>query len=97
MHSSVTAWRTKWDSTLKENDRMREAADAAELKSVEKEEWTIKQRVVKDAVDKALKKWAKDLAARVEKARNKRISQDKIDRAAAIQHAIDVAMKNWEA
>ena len=52
---------------------------------------------MKDGVDKALKKWASELAVRVQEARDRRIAADKKDRAAAIQHAIDVAMKKWQA
>ena len=74
VHNSVTSWRKSWDSNLKENDKAREADDAAELRRVEADEWSIKQRVVKEAVDMALKKWATELAARVEHARNKRIA-----------------------
>lgn len=80
VHDSIAAWRKKWDSGLKENDAAREADDATELARVEKEEWNIKQRVVKSAVDAKLAAWAKALAIRVEKARNMRIAADKKDR-----------------
>lgn len=96
VHKQVTAWRKNWDSKLKETDKQREAEDAAELKRIEEEEWTIKQRVVKEGVDSALKNWAKELAVKVDRARVKRIAADKVDRAAAIQHAIDVAIKKWQ-
>ena len=54
VNSSVKAWRANWDSKLKENDANRESDDALELKKVETEEWNIKQRVVKNAVDTKL-------------------------------------------
>jgi len=92
----VNAWRKKWDSKLKQNDAQREAADALELKRVETEEWNIKQRDVKTAVDAKLGEWAKKLAASVEKARKIRVAADKKDREHATQVAIDIALKKWQ-
>jgi hypothetical protein len=97
VHDSVAAWRHKWDSKLSEDDARRESEDAAELASVEKEEWNTKQRVVKAAVDAKLSAWAKALAAKVEKERKLRIAADKKDRQHAIQAAIDAALKKWQA
>ena len=93
--AAIKAWRKKWDGKLHANDAQREAADAAELKKVETEEWNIKQRVVKNAVDAKLGSWAKQLAASVEKARKIRVAADRKDRERATQAAIDIALKKW--
>lgn len=50
----VKAWRKKWESKLAEDSSKRDADDAAELQRVETEEWNIKQKVVKTAVDAKL-------------------------------------------